>query len=154
MSVIYMRRIGNALVPDGDEEIEKIKRFKPGKVIKCEVAEMRNGAFFRKYWSLVNTAFDLVSANLEPRLHNGVPVKMCADAFRKDLTIMAGYYEPVFRADGSVKLEAMSLQWSKMTEETFEKLYSDTIDVILQKVLPGLGEDDLNEAMERTLAYA
>ena len=142
------------MIPASDEDEEVIRRIKNGSVVNCNISAMRNGALFRKWWSLVSTAFDLVSANMEPRLHNGVPVKMCKDRFRKDVTVLAGYYEPVYGADGSVTLEAVSLQWSKMTEETFEKLYSDTIDVILQKVLPGLDEADLNDAMERTLAYA
>lgn len=79
---------------------------------------------------------------------------MCKDQFRKDVTIMAGYYDPVFTVHGDVKLEAKSLQWSKMTEDDFAKLYSATIDVILQKVLPDLDESDLLEAIERTLSYA
>ena len=154
MTTIYMKRIGNALVPDCDEEVEKIKRFKVGKVIKCEVAEMRNGAFFRKWWSLMSTAFDMMSANVTPMMHNGVPVRMCKEHFRKSLIITAGYFDAVYGIDGSVQLTAHSLKWSQMTEETFEELYSATIDAILQHVLPGLDEEDLNEAMERTLAYA
>jgi hypothetical protein len=152
MTTIYMKKIGKALVPDSDEEAEKLQRFKG--VIKCEITEMRNGPFFRKYWKLISVAFDYASANMIPRQHNGVEVVMCKDQFRKDITVMAGYYDPVFTVHGDVKLEAKSLQWSKMTEEDFAKLYSATIDVILQKVLPGLDEDDLNEALERTLAYA
>ena len=153
MSTIYMRRIGNALVPDGDEEVEKIKRFKVGKVIKCEVAEMRNGQFHRKYWSLVNTAFDMWSANAIPRQHNGMDVRLCKEVFQKDLMLLTNYCSPVAHI-GGLGYMADSISFAKMTQETFEKLYSDTIDVILQKVLPGLDEDDLNEAMERTLAYA
>lgn len=152
MTTIYMKKIGRALVPDSEEEAEKLQRFKG--VIKCEITEMRNGPFFRKYWKLISVAFDYASANMIPRHHNGVEVTMCKDQFRKDLTILAGYYEPVFNAKGDVTLVAKSLQWSKMTEEEFAKLYSATIDVILQKILPDLDEDDLNEALERTLAYA
>jgi hypothetical protein len=44
LTTIYMKKIGKALVPDSDEEAEKLQRFKG--VIKCEITEMRNGPFF------------------------------------------------------------------------------------------------------------
>ena len=154
MTTIYMRRVGNALVPDCDEEADKIKRLKTGKVIKCEISEMRNGAFHRKYWSLIGVAFDYWSANAIPRQHNGMDVRLCKEVFQKDLMLLCGYSTPVASVLNGLTYMPDSISFAKMTEETFEKLYSDTIDVILQKVLPNLSEEDLNEAMERTLAYA
>ena len=153
MTTIYMRRVGNALVPDCDEEADKIKRLKTGKVIKCEISEVRNGAFHRKYWSLIGVAFDYWSANAIPRKHKGIEVRLCKEVFQKDLMLLAGYCTPVASING-LSYKPDSVSFANMSQETFEKLYSDTIDVILQKVLPSLSEEDLNEAMERTLAYA
>ena len=57
---------------------------------------------------------------------------------------------------GSLRVEAESIAWSKMTEERFEKLYSKTIDVILSKILPnrGLSEQSLRGWACRVLEYA
>jgi hypothetical protein len=99
-------------------------------------------------------AFDLASDRMVPQEHKGIPVTPCFDEFRKDITILAGHYEATYKWDGSVRLTAKSLRWDKMTEEEFSKLYSATIDVILQKVLPGVDESQLQRAVDMTMSYA
>jgi hypothetical protein len=55
---------------------------------------------------------------------------------------------------GELRLEAKSLSWASMTEEEFAQRYLATIDVILQKVLPDVSEDQLKRATEMTLHFA
>lgn len=59
------------------------------------------------------------------------------ERFRKDVTIMAGFYHPVVNLKGEVRIEPESLKWASMSEETFTKLYDATIQVLLQKVFNG-----------------
>jgi hypothetical protein len=154
MELMMLKTPTGSLVPMDDEQADAMKRIRPGSVIKCNVTEMRNGPFFRKWWTLAKMAFDLSSERMTPREHKGKQVLPSFDAFRKDLTILAGYYEATYKYDGTVRLQAQSLQWSKMDEETFEKLYSASIDAVLQKILPGMNEVDLKRAIDQTLAYA
>jgi hypothetical protein len=157
MSEILMIKAANgALVPLDDEQAQKLKRFKVGSVVRGEFVEMRNGKFFRKWWTLANFAFDLWAESMEPMEYRGQRVQPVFEKFRKDLTILAGFYHPVFNIDGSFKVEADSIAWAKMNEETFAVLYSKTIDAILAKVLPrhGLSHETLANHVDRVLEFA
>lgn len=154
MEVMLLKSPSGSLVPMGEDESEALKRIKSGAVVRCQISEMRNGPFFRKWWTLATLAFSLSSERMTPRVHKGRQVLPSFNAFRKDLVILAGYYDVTYKYDGTLRLEAQSMQWSKMTEDTFTKVYSATIDAILQKVLPGMDEAELDRAVNATLAYA
>lgn len=147
---------GGALVPFDEDEGEKTRRWKTGAVVRGEFAEMRNGAFFRKWWTLAKLAYEMWQDGLPAQQYKGVDVRPEFDRFRKDLTIMAGHFTPVFAANGEMRLEAKSISWAKMKEPTFEKLYSETINVILAKILKhkNMTERDLRDAVDSVLRYA
>lgn len=137
-----MRTSSGALVPMDDEEAAKIKRIKAGSVVTATLVQMRNGKFFRKWWALAKFAFDIWADTVPAEEYKGVEVKPEFERFRKDLTIMAGYYRPVFDARNQMHLEAESISWASMDEDKFERFYSQTINVILGKVLMGRGLTD------------
>jgi hypothetical protein len=105
----------------------------------------------------LGVAFDAWCEQL-PACHivHGRVVKPSRDRFRKDLTIMAGFYEPVWNARGEVRLEPKSIAFGSMSEDEFARLFSATIDVILQKILPDTGwnEAKLREAAEAVVEFA
>ena len=147
-----------SLIPFSDADAEKLKRFKVGKPIRVTAQEMRNGAFFRKWWALAKTAYDLWTETMPVPVqqYKGMDVLPDFDRFRRDLVILAGFYRAVYNARGEVRLEAESLKWSSMTEERFDELYSKTIDVILRSILPnrGLTEEGLREWADRVMEFA
>jgi hypothetical protein len=146
--------------PDGlleflDEDL-RLKTLAAGEVVNVQWSKMRNGRFFRKWWVLAKFAFDIWRARgSETAEHNGVKVNRSFNVFRRDLIVMSGYFEPVFRADGKMKLEPMSIAWANMDEETFAKLYDATIDTILNKVLPnaGLSRESIEDAVNELLRF-
>ena len=135
-----------------DEEHAKLRRFKAGDVIRCEVKSFHNYQFFKKWFALVTIAFNLWSESTIRRTYNGQQVLPDFKTFRKDVTKLAGFYRPVYSASGNeIRIEAESIAFDRMTPERFEKLYSATINTILQTILPQtkLTEDELrNWAME------
>jgi len=156
MEIALIKTPSGALVPMDDEQAEKLKRFKAGSIVRGEYAAMRNGPFFRKWFALAKFAFDMWEDSMEPTEYRGQKVQPVFDKFRKDLTILAGYWHPVFNIDGTFKVEADSISWAKMNEETFERLYSKTIDAILAKVLPrhGLSRETLARHVDRVMEFA
>ena len=90
MEVLLLKSPAGSLVPMGEEESEALKRIKSGSVVRCQISEMRNGKFFRKYWALLKMAFEQASERMQPREHKGVPVLPCFEEFRHDLIILAG----------------------------------------------------------------
>ena len=76
------------------------------------------------------------------------------ERFRKDITIRAGYFYATYRLDGRWRIEAESIAWGSMTEETFEKLYSATIDVVLGQIYMNYTEKMLESLVDQVMAYA
>ena len=148
MQVLLTKGPRGHLTGLNQKEHERLRKFKPGAVIRCNVLEFRNYLFFKKWFALVKIAFDLWSESAIMRTYKGQKVSPDFDVFRKDVTKLAGFYTPVYSADGDeIRIEAESIAWDKMDEARFEKLYSATINCILEKILPQtkLTEDELRE---------
>lgn len=132
--LLLMKGATGSYIPVMDEDGVD-RRCSIGGILRCTVRITRNARFFRKWWALVRFAFDHWEPGpVEHRWKKIIPKKNF-NRFRKDLTILAGHYDAYYRLDGSVRVEAASIKWSKMEEPEFEELYSKTLDVILEKVL-------------------
>lgn len=147
------------LAPADDEARETMRKWKIGALIRLEASQMRNGPFFRKWWALVQLGYDYWSETCPMRQYKGRPVLPNFERFRKDVTIMAGFYEATWNIKGEMRVEAESLKWSSMTEERFGELYNATIATLLRMVFNGKNarrwsEEELRMATEQVLAFA
>ena len=157
MTTLHLiKTASGAFVPATEEDAEAAKRFRVGEVCRMELRAMRNGAFHRKFFALLKIAFDMWAETKPAHEYHGRPVLPDFDRFRRDVTIMAGFFRPVWNARGELRVEAESIAFGSMTEERFEALYSATINVILSKILPGRGltEEQLREWSETVLTFA
>ena len=153
--IIFIKNALGYLVPANDEEAGKLKRFKAGATIRGQYSEMRNGKFWRKWWTLAELGFNYWTETAEMPEHKGQRIEPNFEKFRKDLTILAGFWHPVPSINGEVKAEADSISWAKMNEDTFEKLYSATITALLKYIYQqDMTEDKLREWVDSILAYA
>lgn len=134
---ILLIRTPSGFMPADDEAQDQIKKFRLGSLAKLDVVQMRNGAFFRKWWALVKLGYDYFIDTCETQEFKGQQVRPEFERFRKDITILAGFYRPVWNVNGEMRIEAESLAWANMTEERFDKLYNATIEVLLNKVFNG-----------------
>ena len=147
------------LLPANDETTAWLLKKKLGSTIVAEIHEIRNAAFHRKWFALVKVGFDYWRDNVDTLEYKGKSVMPNFDRFRKDVTILAGFYEAVTNIKGEVRLEAESLKWSKMTEERFTQLYDATIRVLLEQVFNGRrcakwSEHQLRSVVEQIEAFA
>lgn len=154
--LVLMKTPGGMLAPCTEESIEIIGKWKLGQGVKVKASKARNLHFFRKWWLLAHFAFDIWADTMPTIEHKGERVMPDFERFRKDLTILSGFYHPVFNARGEVRLEAESLSFSSMTEERFDALYSATINAILAKILPKAGytEESLRSTVDRLMEFA
>ena len=135
------------LAPATEESIDLLVPVKTGSVITCEYSIMRNGNLFKKWWALVNFAFECWEPGEVE--HNGdrfIPKKN-SETFRKHLTVLAGYYDTTYGIDGKARIEADSISFAAMSEEEFAKLYSATVDVVLDKILTNYSRSDLEDVV-------
>lgn len=154
ISLALTKTSSGALLPATAEDADKVAKLKNGQVIRAEWKKQRNYRFHKKWWSLVEFAFD----NWEPAendtdMVNGQMPEKNIDRFRKDIIILTGRYDATHRLDGSVRIEAKSISFANMDDEEFEKLYSDTINVILKRVLKNYDFDQLDDVVNQLMGY-
>jgi hypothetical protein len=156
---MMFRKAEFGLVPANEESNEWLRKKKLGATIEVTAKEIRNAAFHRKWFSLVSLAYDYWKDDAETVEYKGERVQPNFDRFRKDVTIAAGFFDPVVNLKGELRLEPESLKWSQMDEERFTKLYDATIQVLLQRVFNGkvcrtMSEDELRSIAEQITEYA
>ena len=152
---VLCRRVPGGFAPESDEEAAKLKKLKAGASIRVTVTQETNARFRRKWWALAKYAFDLWSETMPEMLYRGQEVQRNFERFRKDLTILAGHFHPVWTVKGEMRVEADSLSFARMSDEAFEALYSATINAVLQKILAHtrLTETDLRAHVDRVLEF-
>ena len=136
MKINTVKQPGGVLIPASDLEAEKMTKFKSGEMYEIDIKLTRNPAFHRKVFAFFNFCFEHWGSENENLCEQGQ-----FDAFRKDMTILAGYHKSFYGIDGSVRIEAKSLSYGSMNEEEFEKCYNALIQVAMQKLFKGDDEE-------------
>lgn len=155
--LLLTRTVDGALRPMDDEGVERIQKIKAGNTVRCEIVQMRNWKFHKKWFVLARFAYDIWSESMPARSYRGMPVRPNFDRFRKELTILSGHGEPVWNIEGEMRMEAKSLRWDRMDEQTFEELYSATIDTILQRILSfrtDLSDEKIRNHVDQVLRFS
>lgn len=148
----FVRKLWDKLVPVDQSALDAMEDLKMNVEYKCVLTQPRSIPFHRKFFALLDVAFD---AWEEPEIeHKGMKVQKNKDRFRKDIIVLCGFYEVVVDIGGRIRLEAKSMSFAKMSQDEFESLYSLAIDVILAKVLTGYTKADLDEQVTRVLRFS
>lgn len=151
---VSLTKTMSGLIPSDPKTSEWYNKIKPGEVVHADFKKARNGAFHRKFFALLNLAFEYWAPG-EVDCKYGCPEKNF-DRFRKDCIILAGFYEPVIRLDGTTRIEAKSISFSKMDDHEFSELYNNVLNVILKRVnvLCNMTADEVNALVEKVLGFA
>ena len=152
---VLCRRVPGGFAPESDEEAAKLTKLKAGASVRVKVTQEVNAKFRRKWWALAQYAFELWSDTMPEQEYRGQEVQRNFERFRKDLTILAGRFHPVWTIKGEMRVEADSLSWARMDDEQFEAFYSATINAVLSKILnhTKLTEADLRAHVERVMGF-
>ena len=144
MIEIICHRINRHLVPVSDQSIEQLKTLPSGTDLKVKITRGRNVKFHRKYMALMNWAFDEFEPAEQPEFvakYGATPEKNF-DAFRKDVAILAGFGYAVVRLNGDVRMEAKSIAFGNMEEDSFVELYEATLKVLYKRIFEAKGYTD------------
>ena len=144
-----------ALIPVSEEEAEKLRRIKSGATVRCDIRQMRNYKFHKKFFSLIKFLFDIWEDGVPRSLYRGIEVRPNIDRFRKDLIILSGRYDATYNVRGEVRLEAKSISFASMSEDEFERLFSDVINIALERVInrPDLSEEKIRQYCDHLMQY-
>lgn len=133
----------------------RLKNAEPGEVIEIEAKLPRNSRFHRKFFSLLNLGFDHWEPGRKHKQYKGMPVAKNFDHFRKEVTILAGFYEQTFDLEGNMKLEAKSISFASMEDDEFEAVYSAVLNVLLDKVFTRYaGRADVDAVIDQIMRFA
>lgn len=124
-----------------DEDYDEKRRLKIGQVYRADVVVPRNTAFHRKYWSMINCAWDLLTEKQREFFGN-------KDCFRKTLQVAAGFCERVFHLRLREWVEVpKSIAFDKMKGDEFEALYKGVRDVLFKVFLKHVTLDQFEEVL-------
>ena len=131
------------LKPMYDEDYDSKKMLKVGAVYEATIKEMRNVAFHRKYFSLINLAWEYLNEQQRTFFKDDV------NAFRKTVEVAAGHYEPVYSVARHSWLEVpKSIAFDKLSESDFEQLYEKVKSVIFRTFIPDSVKDEFEYVLK------
>ena len=150
----FIKLPNGALVPANDTDKELLDKIKAGQVVKLTLTRIRNYQFHKKFFAMLNFAFDYWEPEEGAVNKWGVDPEKNFDRFRKDVIVLAGYYDATHRLNGDVRIEAKSISFGSMSEDEFEKLYSSCVDVILKHVCTQYDGKMLDQVVDQAMAFA
>ena len=76
----------NGFVVASDEDYDKKRKLKIGKVYSVDIKQHRNYELHKKYFALINCAWEYLSEGKQSHFGN-------VDNFRKTIEVIAGYFD-------------------------------------------------------------
>lgn len=138
MKLEFIKQYGGVLVPASDIVAEKMAKFKSGQPYEVEIKLTRNPQFLAKVMVFFRFCFDHWDGS---KVHEFISEDAQFERFRKDLTILAGFYEQTIRLDGSLRTEAKSLSFAQMEEYEFQQCYSALINAAVKHIFKGVNDE-------------
>ena len=145
MDAIFNKTLAG-LAPADEATAEWLQKIKVGQVVKGKFSQLRNYQFHRKYFAMLNVAFEYWEPG-EINCKYGQPEKNF-DRFREDLQILAGYSDIHHRLDGSFRVVSKSISFGTMNNDEFTKVYNAVLNVILQRIMAGMSAEEFNRILE------
>lgn len=130
MKLILVKQGNGDFRPAYASDYESAKKIAVGELREFETKRQRNLLFHRMCFALFNMVYDA-----QDDFNN-------IEHFRKYLTMKAGYYDRIVTPNG-VMYQAKSLAFGSMSQDTFDKFYSDLLDTIVK--LYGMDREDILE---------
>lgn len=153
MTEVLLVRTPDGFRPNSLQDAEIIKRWKLGELAIIDLKKPRNPKFHRKFFALLDIAFDQWELPIEE--YKGRPVIKNRERFRKDLIIKAGFYTLNVNAiTGELRMDAESISFASMDDTRFEQVYSKVIDVVLQHILTNYDREELDRVVAEILRFA
>lgn len=145
-------RVPNGYAFADAESAKAAEKHRLGETVSASVVKPRSGPFHRKFLALLRFGFDYWEPGdaAEPVTYHGHVVEKDFERFRKDVTVLCGFYTPVWNARGELRLEAASIAFDQMEPDDFARLYSTAIGVLMRLVMASKGftEAQLRRAVD------
>jgi hypothetical protein len=139
---LYAKRHNNALHPTDKYSREALEKI-TGEV-EIQVKQPRNIQFHRKFFAMLNVAFENRQAGEFGDL----------DVFRKTLLMQAGFYKIINAIGDKILIEAESISFANMDNQGFVEVYNKVLDIILNEYMPGIEKPEFEAEVEKILRFS
>jgi len=129
------------LAPSLPTDEEKIAKWKVGDILRAKVNKPRNGKFHRKFFALLNVAFE-----------NQDEYSIFED-FRIEVELKCGNYREHVTTKGILIYIPKSIAYAKMDDIEFALLYDKALDIILEHFCWGSTEEAINHRVMEVLNF-
>ena len=114
---LHARIQNNRILPEYSSDYDQLKKLKKDETYVIEIKQPRNLRFHRKFFALLNLAFD------NQDTFNNI------EHLREWCIMKSGYYVRVATPEGEF-FRPKSISFAKMDETEFSELYSKVLDTI------------------------
>lgn len=155
MKAMFQKVKGNLLAPVDPSAEKFLAGLKLGDGANVEVTKARNVRFHRKFFALLQLAFDVWEPPAD-RTYKGETIGKEFESFREDILILAGHREANFGIDGAVKFKAKSISFAKCDEYEFNDVYASVLKVVWDKILRHAqfaSEQEVEQVVNQLLAF-
>jgi hypothetical protein len=128
----FAQIVNNKILPEYNSDYDQLKKLKPGVTYSFEIKQPRNVKFHRKFFGLLNLAFDNQSA------FNSF------EEMRAWIIMKAGFYKRVVTPSGEM-YQPESISFASMDDLQFAELYSRVMDVICNWL--DISDEDVQEQL-------
>jgi hypothetical protein len=140
------------LVPADPETEQRIAKLKVGDVVRGDFKKMRNPANHRRFFALMSIAFEAWEPTGTVK-DGDLPPNKSPEVMRKQLIILAGYYDQAWNLDGTLRLEAQSMSFGNLDELEFKELFSAVVQVVIDKILVNYTHDDVDRVVDEVIGF-
>lgn len=134
---LNLQNTARGLIPLYDDDYEEKRKLKVGEIYSAEVKLIRNYEFLRKYFALINCAWEYQNEKVQEHFRNS------KENFRKTVQIAAGYCETYYSISRKEWIEeSKSISFEKMQEEEFQELYNSVKNTLFLTFLRNIPENE------------
>lgn len=125
MEINLIRKLGG-LYPCDDEDYEKLRKLPMDRAIKVTANVNRNYQFHKKFFKLINTAWEICGEDMQRKFTN-------VENFRKSVLILSGIVDNVYNPRTNEFLQqAKSLKFDKMDNIQFTEVYENVRETLFE----------------------
>ena len=129
---VLLQNTLHGLIPLYPSDMDEKRKLKIGETYEADIKRPRNIGFHRKFFALINLG------------HQNTSLEMPFETYRRYVIMKAGYFNTFITPKGSL-IEAQSISFASMDEDTFNDLYSRSLDVIIKDI--GATSEDIERSL-------
>ncbi|MCB7127924.1 MAG: DUF1367 family protein [Candidatus Brocadiales bacterium] len=139
MKLLFKKTLG-ALRPAALDAEEAMHKIANGSLVMVEIKRGRNLAHHRLFFALLHL------------VHTNQDRYDTFEGFRTAFLIGLGWCDTVVCKDGKVGYMARSISFANMDQATFDRLFNDAVNLVCQRWLPTVKDEELRREIEEMVA--